>query len=75
MTENKIKLYDIEYDTDGEDVELPDEIITTLEEMGWDAENDKEENIEEFVINNGADHISDKTGWLVETFSVEIIKG
>lgn len=74
MTETKIKLYDIEYDTDGEDVELPDEIMTTLKEMGWDVEYDKEENIEEFVMGNGADYISDQTGWLVESFSIEIIK-
>lgn len=78
MAETQIKLYDIEYDTDGEDfdsdemedLELPEEITTTLEEMGWDGE----ENMEEFISEYGADYISDQFGWLVKSFSFNIIK-
>lgn len=78
MTETQIRLYDIEYDTDGEDfdpadiedLELPEEITTTLEEMGWDGE----ENMEEFVSEYAADYVSDQFGWLVKSLSFKIIK-
>lgn len=70
MAEIKIRLYEIDYDTDGEDVELPEEISTTAEEMGWD----EDDNIDQFVSENGADFISDQTGWLVNGFLFEIIR-
>lgn len=65
MENTKVTLYEIDYDTDGEDIDdLPGEINTTLEEMGWDGE----ENPDEFIYVNGADFISDQTGWLVNGF-------
>lgn len=69
MKNTKIILKDIDYDTDGESVELPDTIETTLEEMGWE----EDENIDDFIMNRGADFISDETGWLVNSFDFELI--
>jgi hypothetical protein len=68
-----IKLYDIVYDTDGYGVDLPEEIVTTLEEMDYDVELNGLD-ISEFVSMNGADFISDETGFLVCSFSFEILK-
>lgn len=69
----KVKLFDIEYDTDEEQVSgLPNEIITTLEEMGWDEDIDGSP--EEYISEYGADYISDKTAWLVFRFKYELVK-
>lgn len=70
MKNSKIVLSDIDYDTDGELVELPNVIETTLEEMGWD----ENENIDDFIMDRGADFISDKTGWLVNSYNYVVIK-
>lgn len=70
MKNSKIVLSDIDYDTDGELVELPNVIETTLEEMGWE----ENENIDDFIMDRGADFISDKTGWLVNSYNYKIIK-
>lgn len=67
-----VKLFQIEYDTDGEVIDdLPKVIYTTLDEMGY-TEEDGEFN--EFVDMNGADFISDKTGFCVIEFLWEITK-
>ncbi len=69
MEKTTVRLYDIDFDTDGEDIDdLPEEINTTLEEMGWEGEGDAEG----FVNMNGADFISDQTGWLVNGFCFEL---
>lgn len=70
MKNSKIVLSDIDYDTDGEEVELPDIIETTLEEMGWE----EDENVDDFIMDRGANFISDKTGWLVNSYNYSIIK-
>jgi hypothetical protein len=66
----KIVFTNIDFETDGEDVELPSEMSATPEEMGYDADADGE--LEEFVDMQGADYISDVTGWLVNGFSFKI---
>ena len=60
-------LFNIEYDTDGEKIDLPKTVNTTLEEMSY-----TEGPINEFVDMNGADFISDKTGFCVVEFLWEI---
>lgn len=65
----RVKLYDIVYDTDGDDIDLPIEIVTTLDEMGCDVNEDADE----FIKEHGADYISDVTGWLVNSFCYEIV--
>lgn len=68
----KVRLFDIEYDTDGEVIDdLPKTIHTTLEEMSYTEEDG---DISEFVYLNGADFISDKTGFCVSKFLWEIVK-
>lgn len=67
-----VKLFQIEYDTDGEVIDdLPKVIHTTLVEMGY-TEEDGEFN--EFVDMNGADFISNETGFCVIEFLWEITK-
>jgi hypothetical protein len=54
------KFYNIDYETDGEDVDdLPSEIIYTSDDPEFDPEYE------------GADIISDETGWLVNSFEYE----
>lgn len=70
MKNTKVILKDIDYETDGEEVELPDTIETTLYEMGWEDD----ENVDDFIMDRGADFISDKTGWLVNSYNYTVIK-
>lgn len=56
-----IRFYDIQWDTDGEEVDLPSEV--TLE---VDADLD--------VAQEGADVLSDKYGWCVFGFQFEEVK-
>jgi hypothetical protein len=60
----KIKFKDIKYDTDGKQVEnLPQELTGTFDDDFNPAY-------------EGADFISDKTGWCVEHFTFEeLVKG
>jgi len=51
-------MFDIKWDTDGEDVELPDE-------MSFEVEDDFDVELE------GADLLSDETGWCVFGFDFE----
>ena len=53
----KYKVFGIVYDTDGEKIDLPTEMVVECEDS--------------MEI---ADAISDKTGWLVETFQYELIR-
>lgn len=65
----KVKIFNINYDTDGEEIsDITKEFDTTLEEMGWGAN----ENVSEFISEHGADFISDKTGWCVLSFQYEL---
>ena len=52
------RAYNIDWETDGENVDLPHEIIIELE-------NDQDPSLE------GADALSDQTGWLVNSFQFE----
>lgn len=64
MKKNGTKLYrayDIVYDTDGEVIDLPRELLIEVSE------------IDDFDPSLGlADKISDITGWLVESYSFEL---
>jgi hypothetical protein len=63
----KVKFYDIDYDTDGESIDLPKEIHTTLDEMEYNNGD-----IDEFINEYGAEHISNTTGWCVNSFSFNV---
>lgn len=65
----KVKLYNIEYETDGEVVTQPKEITTTLQEMGW---SEYDLSPAAYIDECGADYISDVTGWLVKSFKYTI---
>jgi hypothetical protein len=52
--------YNISYDTDGENIELPKSMVITAE------------NLEEAEM-IGADQISDNTGWCVNSFLIKEI--
>jgi predicted Abi (CAAX) family protease len=54
------RVFDIDYDTDGETVELPQELTLELDD-------DADPSLEL------ADAISDKTGWLVNGFQFEVV--
>ena len=56
----KIRLYNIDWDTDGEDIDLPQDVIR-------EVENDFD------IINDGADLLSDEYGWCVFGFDYEIL--
>jgi len=61
----KIRCYDIVWDTDGEDVDLPSTTIIDVED---------EEGEYAFVDTAAADALSDKYGWLVKHVSVEWVR-
>lgn len=63
----KVKAFNIEYDTDGLDVELPNELILDLED---DLEDDLDED-ELFEVLS--DKIADETEYLVNSFNYEIL--
>jgi len=61
------------WDTDGEDVELPDTILFTEDviaqirtEVDEAEENDKRETFDEQIVK----HLEATTGWLVETWTM-----
>jgi len=56
----RIKFSEIEWRTDGEEVELPSSVVLEVAD-GFDAEE------------NGADLLSDKYGWLVESYLWELV--
>lgn len=57
-----IKVFNISWDTDGENIELPNEFFLQLSEEELNSEN-----IEEAISNL----LSDQTGWLVKNFEFE----
>ena len=60
MKTKKVRFFNIDWDTDGEEVNLPTE-IRIIVENGVDVEND------------GADILSDNYGWCVNSFSYELL--
>ena len=66
----KIRVWDIEWDTDGENVDLPTEVI--IDDL-------PEERMQELINEIGyyddgiADELSDRYGWCVWTFQAEVI--
>jgi hypothetical protein len=58
----KIRIFNINYDTDGQKIQLPKEIIFDQISANTD------------INSEIADMISDKTGFCVNSFSLEIIK-
>lgn len=56
----RIKFSEIEWQTDGEEVELPSSVVLEVSD-GFDVEE------------NGADLLSDKYGWLVESYLWESV--
>ena len=67
--ETIIRFYNIDVDSDGEDIIIND-IETTLGKLGWD----KKETPDEFVFSMGADYISDECGWCINGYNWEIVK-
>jgi len=57
----KVRFFNIDWDTDGEEVDLP------LEAYAPNVDNDID------LENDGADVLSDKYGWCVNSFSYEIL--
>jgi hypothetical protein len=55
------RVYDIDYDTDGQAVDLPESLVLTIDD-GLDPS---------IYL---ADEISDETGWCVNSFQFERIK-
>jgi hypothetical protein len=66
----KIRCFDIEWDTDGEEVELPSEVFVDID---IDTE-DEDESLETLVNEQGADALSDLHGWCVFGYSWEIVE-
>jgi len=56
----KYKAYNIDWNIDGENINLPSEVE-------FEMENDEDPSL------NGANSISDKTGWSINSFSFEEI--
>ncbi len=57
----KIHFFNIQWDTDGEIVNLPNEIVMTIEDEDMD------------IGLEGADILSDKFGWCVNSFDFKIV--
>lgn len=57
----KYILFNIDYDTDGEDVDNIPSTIEVIEDDDWD------------VVGEGSDRISDITGWCVFGFEYKVI--
>jgi len=58
----KLRLFNIEWDTDGEDVDLPDEVIVNVDD-DFDPEED------------AADLLSERYDWCVEDLEFEVLDG
>ena len=56
------KAFNIDYETDGENVDLPEELFFEIDDEDFDPAYEL------------ADLISDRTGWLVNGFSFEEVK-
>ena len=64
-----IRFYEIEYDTDGEELDgLPYELYFTLSELNWE----KGDRVDDMVEGLGADKISDETGFCVLGFNWDL---
>ena len=56
----KVRAYNIIWDTDGETVDLPDDVIIDLDD-------DADPSLE------GADYLSDNYGWCVISFNIDTV--
>ena len=54
----RYRLFDIDWDTDGEDVDLPSEVIVEIDD-------------DQDIVYDGADALSDQYGWCVNSFEIE----
>lgn len=61
-----VRFFDIDWETDGEDVDLPDELIIPMEIEARDLADRSE--LKRHIDTYGAGYLSDKTGWLVNSF-------
>ena len=59
-----VRIFNIKYDTDGEEVELPDELIMNIPKGATD----------ETIVDLASDYISDTTGFCHEGFDVSPIQ-
>ena len=65
MNTYKIRVSDIEWETDGEDVELPTEVVLDIEELS-----------SEYAVEIAVDKVSDKYGFLINSCkTVDITNG
>ncbi len=65
----KIKFYNIKWDIDGQDVDLPKEVVIEMEHKHLNL-NDVNA-ISDEVDECGADELSDRFGWCVNSFQWE----
>ena len=65
----KVRFFGIEWETDGEEVDLPAECILEVDEEEVVAMNT---DLTTFLNEEGADLLSDAFGWLVQGFSWEV---
>jgi hypothetical protein len=67
----KLRLHSIEWDTDGENPDLPDEVVVTADDTGIDVPEDgSEKHVWSIEL---ADYLSDKHGWCVRSFGFEVV--
>jgi hypothetical protein len=62
----KIRCFDIVWDCDDEEIDLPSSVVIDVED---------EEGEYAFVDTAAADALSDRFGWCVESLSVEWVRG
>ena len=66
----KIRVFDIVWDTDGEELDLPTEVI--IDDLPEDEMKELIDNIG-YYDDDLANELSDRYGWCVESFNEEII--
>ncbi|MEN8248903.1 MAG: hypothetical protein ABFS32_08220 [Bacteroidota bacterium] len=65
-TNRKIyRIYDVDWETDGQTIDLPQDFLIEIEVEKWDTKED----IEDILM----DRISDESGWLHNGFCYELI--
>ena len=69
----KIRIFGIDWETDGEDVNLPDEVIVDPEEVIDEGDMDNLEECVNYYASELADYLSDSFDFLVNSFRTEII--
>jgi hypothetical protein len=64
----KVRFYDIEWDTDGEEVDLPNELVIDFPEIGEHGEPEHSEDVDDDIVDTFADRLTDLTDWCVRDF-------